>query len=340
MPNKIENTGISTTEKDYSNNAPKLLEDNDWLQNLHCWESSEVEIPLFERVSWSAYNAKKLERNEALPTKLSTLLPLLKESITSTATVAHTMKIVKLILQHVNPGQIPVMTADQPVYAISKQVQWLYPELYGEGKLLMMMGALHIEMCLLSTIGDWLDGSGWVELLVKSNISTPGRIESMIQGKQVKRCRYIQVTCAALYLQLGDVYKCSGSSLTLQDWIESKRAKSPQFHYWATVIEFEALLLKLVQSLRESNFSIFVQTLEEIVPWVFALDHTNYARWLPIFIQDLKMLSSRHPSIHKEFMEGNFTVRKTRKAFSTIAEDQAHEQNNKVIKINGGAIGT
>ena len=329
-----------TNTEDYSNNAQKLLEDNGWLQNLHCWESSEVEIPLFERVSWSAYNAKKLERNEALPTTLSTLLPLLKESITSTATVAHTMKIVKLILQHVNPGQIPVMTADQPVYAISKQVQWLYPELYGEGKLLMMMGALHIEMCLLSTIGDWLDGSGWVELLVKSNISTPGRIESMIQGKQVKRCRYVhQVSCAALYLKLGDVYKCSGSSLTLQDWIESKRAKSPQFHYWATVIELEALLLKLVQSLRESNFFMFVQTLEEIVPWVFALDHTNYARWLPIFIQDLKMLSSRHPSIHKEFMEGNFTVRKTRKAFSTIAEDQAHEQNNKIIKIDGGAIG-
>ena len=69
------------------------------------------------------------------------------------------------------------------------------------------------------------------------------------------------------------------------------------------------------------------------------MDHTNYARWLPIFIQDLKMLPSRHPSIHKEFEEGNFTVRKTRKAFSAIAEDQAHEQNNKAIKVDGGAIG-
>ena len=66
---------------------------------------------------------------------------------------------------------------------------------------------------------------------------------------------------------------------------------------------------------------------------------TNYARWLPIFIQDLKMLSSRHPTVHKEFMEGKFTERKTRKAFSSIAEDQAHVQNNKVIKIDSGAIG-
>ncbi len=77
-----------------------------------------------------------MERHDAHPTTLSTLLPLLKESIT-----------------------------------ISKQVQWLYPDLYGEDKLLMMIGALHIEMCFLSTIGDWLDGSGWVELLV-NKIST------------------------------------------------------------------------------------------------------------------------------------------------------------------------
>ena len=64
-------------------------------------------------------------------------------------------------------------------------MQWLYPELYGEDKLLMMMGALHIEMCFRSTIGDWLDGSGWVKISVKSNINTPGRAESMLQGKQV-----------------------------------------------------------------------------------------------------------------------------------------------------------
>eukprot|EP00795_Rhopilema_esculentum_P004946 gene4946-21289_t len=31
-----------TNTEDYSNNAQKLLEDNGWLQNLHCWESSEL----------------------------------------------------------------------------------------------------------------------------------------------------------------------------------------------------------------------------------------------------------------------------------------------------------
>ena len=54
------------------------------------------------------------------------------------------------------PSQVPIVTGDQPVYAIGKQVQWLYPSEYGEDKLLLMMGPLHIEIAFLNATGDWL----------------------------------------------------------------------------------------------------------------------------------------------------------------------------------------
>lgn len=72
----------------------------------------------------------------------------------------HTMGVVKQILLKINPQQPIVLTADQPVYALGKQVQWIYPELYGESGVVMMMGALHIEMAFLNALGDWLEGSG------------------------------------------------------------------------------------------------------------------------------------------------------------------------------------
>ncbi|KAL5022843.1 hypothetical protein ScPMuIL_001998 [Solemya velum] len=31
-----------------------------------------------------------------------------------------------------------------------------------------------------------------------------------------------------------------------------------------------------------------VTTLQKLVPMVFALDHQNYARWIPIFIRDME----------------------------------------------------
>ena len=45
-----------------------------------------------------------------------------------------------------NPGQVPVITADQPIYATAKQIQWQWPEDYGESQFLIMFGGLHIEM--------------------------------------------------------------------------------------------------------------------------------------------------------------------------------------------------
>lgn len=44
-----------------------------------------------------------------------------------------------------NPGQTPVIAADQPLYALAKQIQWQWSEQYGEDKYVIMFG-LHIEM--------------------------------------------------------------------------------------------------------------------------------------------------------------------------------------------------
>ena len=73
---------------------------------------------------------------------------------------------------------------------------------------------------------------------------------------------------------------------------------------------------------------------------MFTKDHHNYARCLPIFICDLETLDEEHPSILLEFQNRlGFTIRKSVRDFSNIATDQAHEQNNKKIKTDGGAIG-
>ena len=58
-----------------------------------------------------------------------------------------------------------VLTADQPVYARRKQVQWTYHEHYKD--VTWLMGPLHIEMALMKTIGNWIQGSGWRKLFFK-----------------------------------------------------------------------------------------------------------------------------------------------------------------------------
>ena len=84
---------------------------------------------------------------------------------------------------------------------------------------------------------------------------------------------------------------------------------------------------------------MFKNYLENVIPWTFALNHTNYSRWLPIYLKSPKELHLIHPTVFEEFQKGFFTVSKTNRLFSWISNDYAHKQNNKLIKSDGGMVG-
>ena len=50
-------------------------------------------------------------------------------------------------------------------------------------------------------------------------------------------------------------------------------------------VEQELLAKQLVRSLRKANFDLYVQSLVQLVPWIIAFDHTNYARTLKTHLQ-------------------------------------------------------
>ena len=119
---------------------------------------------------------------------------------------------------------------------------------------------------------------------------------------------------------------------SFSDWRKQAELESPQFHYWSLTLHFQLTILIFFQSLREENFQLYKDACKSLAPWFFTLDRTHYARCLPVHIRDT-------PTIAAEFKNGNFVVNKTNRAFSSLPIDQAHEQNNKIIKGEGGAIG-
>ena len=68
--------------------------------------------------------------------------------------VAHCMRVIRKLIQHLNPTKTPVITGCQPVYTLLKQVQWQFPNDFGEEHFFVGMGGLHIEMAMLSLIGN------------------------------------------------------------------------------------------------------------------------------------------------------------------------------------------
>ena len=195
-------------------------------------------------------------------------------------------------------------------------------------------------MAYMCALGDWLDGSGWIDIFQKANINTPGRIESFLKGSNVKRSRYAhQVSLSSLVAISRKAFESQEEIASYDDWKNEQRKKSINAQFWFTVIEMEILLFMFVRSLRQADFDLFVRSLRDIIPWMFALDHVHYARWLPVFLEDLLALPSEQRHTFECFLKGYFTIKKSNRDFSNIGIDQAHEQNNKLVKIDGGAIG-
>ena len=69
------------------------------------------------------------------------------------AMIHHAMLLIINQTHFLNQGQIPLMTVDQPLFALAKTIQWAKPDVFGEDKLVVMMGDLHIEMTFMKCFG-------------------------------------------------------------------------------------------------------------------------------------------------------------------------------------------
>ena len=91
---------------------------------------------------------------------ITSLLPLFYDPVHSEAMIHHSMDIVKRAVDILNSDQVPVITLDQPLYAISKRIQWTWPATHGEDHFIVLFGGLHIEITALKMLGALLDSSG------------------------------------------------------------------------------------------------------------------------------------------------------------------------------------
>ena len=177
---------------------------------------------------------------------------------------------------------------------------------------------------------------------------TSGTAESFLSASIVTRARKAhQITASCLFKVLKDAYEyycneagtIAGTILSFEDWCQKRLKDSPQFHFWHLVLSMELTILSLVRAFREANFTLYCQALCALIPFFFAKNNINYARWLPIHLRDMLSLEHKHTGVFQEFQSGKFVVFKSSCTFFAIAIDQAHGRANAVIKGEGGTIG-
>ena len=305
------------------------------------------------------------------PNDLATVLTVLSNAMDVVDTVDYTYD------TSTGDGQPSVIvTVDQAVYARAVEVSnnpHLKDDLH---RIVLRLGAFHTGLKHMDVIGCRDGSAGLRDILVESGV-VEGSVDKVLSGRHYNRgIKALKTVYEAMWrlrweaylrwrndedlpespeLQLSvSQFRAELSLVSVEDLISSAdfsnlkeefdrftESCGPNAQFWSEFIDMVGLLLCFLRSTRTGNWLMHLACLQEMLPWMVAYDRTNYSRYLPVYILQMKCLPETHPDAYEEFLAGNFAVqRKEGNAFSRIAHDQTIEVTiNRDTKTSGGLIG-
>ncbi len=109
----------------------------DWLSHVEKLHTAYMSHE--SNISCTAYDASRTPESNLLPS-INVMLPLFAEAASSSSMLRHCFDVIQAAVQHVEPGQIPVICIVQPLLAKLKQSQWSMHSQYGDDEFVILVG--------------------------------------------------------------------------------------------------------------------------------------------------------------------------------------------------------
>lgn len=240
-------------------------------------------------------------------------------------------------------------------------------------------GELHVVIAMLRTIGSYIDSSGIDTAWLHADLYGQTTIKQIIDGNHVKRgVKAHTITLLSLFSMNMDAFSkhndelfseckaelgkfidsCSNLSSTekisegyevMQKYMTAsnfetifssfnkagKRMHQAMLVYMRMVM----LMLEFIKAVRNGDWVMHLNALEQFTKYFFAKDRLNYARMIPLYLSEMLSLQEIDPTLCEEFASGNWVVNKSKIAFCALGADHALEQVNRWMKVAGGIVG-
>ena len=111
--------------------------------------------------------------------------------------------------------------------------------------------------------------------------------------------------------------------------------------FWMSYLDLIDLLLAMIRASREGDWDLHISSIRNFIPWCFAYDNINYARYLSSYLSEMSHLEDEHPEVLAYLKSGGFAVQIGEdNPFGRIPVDQACEETvNKDTQTPGGTKG-
>jgi hypothetical protein len=144
---------------------------------------------------------------------------------------------------------------------------------------------------------------------------------------------------SALHIAAEKSLVCATECIELVTVFEDELKENSTSRYWLEYKDMVFTLMDFIRAEREGIWDLHLASFSDMLPWLAIYDHTNYARWGPVYLQQMRQLKTKAPCVYDEFQAGNFVVKSSSRRFNQISTDQALEHVNKIGKISGGLVG-
>ena len=97
--------------------------------------------------------------------------------------------------------------------------------------------------------------------------------------------------------------------------------------FWISYLDMTEILLGLLHASRKGNWEPHLSSIRRMLPWCFAYDNINYARYLSSYLLEMSHLEEDHPDVASYFRAGGFSVQiGDDNPFGRIPVDQTCEE--------------
>ena len=266
------------------------------------------------------------------------------------------------------------ITFDYAAARMAYDIVWEKPTLYSN--VLVHMGAFHTMCSYMGSLGKMMNGSGFEEILIEAGVCASGSINQVINGSHYNRAMRVHQHMAdaieRLLLdrfftdtpfdlsQLPELVSLAEepsfnrmvevmNSTSCSEFMENyssfqndvrggRHGKTAQF--WISYYDCVWVLLHFVESIKENDLQLYLQTLRQLCGLMFSADHLNYARYLPAYFTHLKAVTSTNPEAHQLLNKYGISVSRSAVPGCRNAIDMTIEQTiNRSAKTAGGIVG-
>ena len=266
-----------------------------------------------------------------------------------------------------------MLVFDLAIYAKAQEIRWNDPSLVK--RTAIRLGEFHTAKSFLAIIGKRFRDAGRFDMFGESGLVAHGSVNAVMDGKQCNRAVYahklmyeglqrlrfesfldnvrddvkmkaflahcIETFPSACFKNLCESDEMKEICNRYDQYVSECSSVQPTFKFWSTYIDMVALL-QFVRATRECDWNMHLNAVRAMLPWFYAHDAQNYARYLPAYWTEMLALPETHAEIYENVVvTGSWAVQQQDKyAFSATAADQTIEQTiNRDCKTSGGLNG-